>query len=492
MHHVKTILILLLLTRVCYSGGIEGKWAGALESPGSIAALRLDIATGSDSKLLIDVYDTQHASAITELRINGEDITFKAEVATGQPATFVGKIAADELAGSFSVTLGERTLSGKWKVRRFDYSKLKKNPASTDQSGKNELPSPTGRHKIGRRSFYWTNGERKIYAQLWYPAANRPKAVDAPYIEHLDDKPEFAMLRNLRTHAKADVPLVRSKTAFPVIVFAPGLGASISRYAAVIENLVSHGYAIIAINPAGDAGDYKLPDGTLIPYNRETWDRTVSATWTADQRKAWFDERRHGWAADMSFALDKLKDTFRKELDVENAGALGHSYGGQAVSIACANDTRFKACANLDGLAQGAAFLPNLKGELLKQPFLFFSKTPVATDYELALMNITRAQYDTRDRQRMLELWKPSLKTRLEALSQGTYFAVARGATHASFSDGPLLQSNQSRDVIAERHRLTMDIKRHVLEFFDKFLRKKNTSLLDPDVSVVVELLKKA
>ncbi|MFN2393945.1 MAG: hypothetical protein ABR566_18540, partial [Pyrinomonadaceae bacterium] len=142
---------------------------------------------------------------------------------------------------------------------------------------------------------------------------------------------------------------------------------------------------------------------------------------------------------------------FKKRLDVENIGVPGHSFGGQAATLACAEDTRLKACANLDGQAQGAAFLPDSKGENLKQPFMFFYKYQIATDYELKIMGLTRNEYDARERRRILERWKPSLKTRLESLEAGAYFAVFRGATHQSFSDSPLLEANPKDETVADR-----------------------------------------
>jgi hypothetical protein len=146
-------------------------------------------------------------------------------------------------------------------------------------------------------------------------------------------------------------------------------------------------------------------------------------------------------------------------------------------------------------LAQGAAFLPNAKGENLKQPFLFFFKYQVATDYELQIMGLTRNEYDARERKRILERWKPSLKTRLESLEAGAYLAVFRGATHQSFSDNPLLEANPKGETLADRQLRAKIINEYLLAFFDRFLRKKNSPLLDShDQShpqVVLELLRK-
>ncbi|HEX5701799.1 MAG TPA: hypothetical protein VFX97_01115 [Pyrinomonadaceae bacterium] len=382
--------------------------------------------------------------------------------------------------------------------------------------GKVELPKPTGPFPIGRRTFHWTDesraeaitpdeaDRRKLFVQLWYPARSSNRGAAAVYypdVEELQAKnPNLNVLRAIRTHAKADVPLAKSKAPLPLIIFSPGLGNSISRYATIIENLASNGYVVAAINHAYDAEDFKFSDGVIIRYETSLWDKPVSDSWTADARKQFFDERRLGWAQDTSFVINQLDRLnrdgfFQGKLDIANSGALGHSFGGQSVTIACAEDLRLKACANLDGLAQGNAFLPNSKGENLRQPFLFFTKNSVATDYELTIMGLNRSEYDARDRRRMLELWKPALKDRLAVLKQGAYFAVVRGGTHRSFSDIPLLEANPTNETLAERQFRAKVINEYILAFFNKFLRKGNSYLLDGQnqtrPQVVVEILRK-
>ena len=495
---------------------IYGKWAGYLETPGSLAAMRMNIAPRNPdpggSRIVMNVYGEETVHPISELKVDRADISFKAEMFK-EKFTFSGKLVGNIITGTCEFAVGGRAYTGSWKLRRFDDSKLVKTGLAKAK-GKNELVHPTGRFAIGRRTFYWTddsrpetitdnpNDRRTMFVQLWYPAEKAPRSQTAPYIENLEElyskAPDLSLLRTIKTHAIENASPAFSKTPFPLIVFAPGLGSSISKYTSVIENLVSHGYAVAAINPGYDAGDFRLPDGRTITYKTELWDRNVSATWSADQRRAFFDERRREWAADMSFVLDKLEKldaNLGGKLDRLNVGALGHSFGGQAVTIGCADDKRFKACANLDGLAQGAAFLPGTTGANLKQPFAFFSKTPVSPDYELTLMGLSRDAYDARERHRMLELWKPSLKARLAALDQGTYFVVVRGATHASFSDGPLLEADPKNETLVDRMSRSEIINEYILGFFDQFLRSNPSRLFkkgdNSRRTVVVELLSK-
>lgn len=515
------VFLLFFLASTSKAAGIEGNWAGTLESPGSLAAIRLIITNQkgfADSKIIMNLYGEEAVHPIQNFTLNGDNVSFTAELFK-EEVRFTGKLLPEKMGGSFELVTNGRVVSGEWNLRRSDDAVLSKmaNIASTTPKVKVELPKPTGSFPVGRRAFYWTDesraetitndesDKRKLFVQLWYPAQKSDKNSAAVYIPDLEElqtqNPNLSFLRTLQTHTKEDAHIAKSKKNFPVIIFSPGLGSSISKYTVILENLASHGFVVAAINHAYDAGDFKFPDGQVVRYATNLWDKPVSDSWTADTRKRFFDERRKGWAEDISYVINQLiklngEDSFKKLIDMENIGVLGHSFGGQAATLACAEDKRLKACANLDGLAQGAAFLPNSKGENLKQPFAFFTKNPVSTDYELKIMGLTRSEYDARERKRMLNRWKPSLKTRLEVLELGTYFVVVRGATHQSFSDSPLLEANPKDETLADRQFRAKIINEYILAFFDRFLRKRNSPLLDSQKQthpqVVLEILRKA
>lgn len=515
------VLLLLNLDSTSIAAGIEGSWAGTFEASGVLAAMRLNITSEkgfAGSKLIFNLDGNESASAIQNFKLNGDSVSFTGEFFK-QEVRFVGKFLTDNLSGSFEVFRnGAKTSSGEWSLRRFDDSVLGKaaNAASRATNGKVELPKPTGSFLVGRQLFYWTdesrpetitddpNDKRKMFVQLWYPAQERDNASTSVYFPDLEElqarHPNLTVLRAVRTHAKADVPIAKSKAGFPVIVFSPGQGVSSFEYTAIIENLASHGFVVAAINHAYDAGNFKFSDGQTIRYATHVWDKPPSASWTEEMRRKFFDERRARWTEDISFVVSRLiklngEGSFKRRFDTENIGVLGHSFGGQAATMACAEDNRLKACANLDGLAQGSPFLPNSKGENLKQPFLFFTKNSVATDYELTIMGLTRNEYDARERKRMIERWRPSLKTRLESLESGAYFVVLRGATHQSFSDVPLLEMKPKDETLADRQLRAKIINEYILAFFNKFLRKRNSPLLDSQnqsyPQVVLEILGK-
>ncbi|HSK73582.1 MAG TPA: hypothetical protein VK892_17935, partial [Pyrinomonadaceae bacterium] len=305
------------------------------------------------------------------------------------------------------------------------------------------------------------------------------------------------LLTAVKTHAFQDAKIAGGKTKFPVIIFSPGLGSSPFSYATIIENLVSRGYVVAAINHPYDSGDFKFSDGQIIRFAAEKWNREAPKDWTADERKRFFDERRVGWAQDISFVvnqLEKLEKPFKDKLDLQKLGVMGHSFGGQAATIACASDARFKACANLDGMAQGNVILPDANGKVLRQPFLFFSKAAEVTDAELKTMNITREEYRRRDRKRLVERWKPSFKKQLAELESGSYFALYPGVKHSSFSDSLVLFTEPNDPLYPERKIAAGVINEYVLAFFDKFLLKKPSPLFEApnegSTPVILEFLK--
>lgn len=489
---------------------LTGKWAGWLESPGSTAAIRLRIAGRGNSELTMNVYGQQSSHVLTDLSVKGSDVTFFTEVSKDK-FSFTGKLEGKAIVGTFEIVSGERQLKGRWSVRPFDDSKV--DHVMVGRRGRNELPEPTGTFAIGRRTYYWTdetrpetitddpNDKRTMLVQIWYPAESDRAAKAAPYIENLDElyasAPNLRIAQSIKIKAKENAPPSTALAKFPVIVFAPGLGESISTYAGILENLVSHGYVIAAFNPSYDAGAFKMPDGRTVSH-AQIWGREISGSWTGANRDKFYDDRRRAWAADMSFVLDrleKLDGELSGKLDFSSVGALGHSFGAQALTITCADDRRFKACVNLDGLDRGSAFLPNAKGVNLKQPFAFFTKIDSATEYELKVMGFSRSEYDARERRRMLEIWRPAMKSRLATLDQGTYFVVFRGATHASFSDGPLLEIDPPDETLADRKVRAEVINQYVLAFFDKFQRSRASRLFDANdnshPAVVVEFLKR-
>src|SRR5207247_7509016 len=124
----------------------------------------------------------------------------------------------------------------------------------------------------------------------------------------------------------------------PVVVLMPGLGNSIAEYTELAEDLASHGYAVVGINPTGSSQVVGFPDGHLV-YG--TPEGSIAET----NVDAWYAtaSRLVGvWVDDASFVVATLskRPPAVGALDVSHVSYVGHSLGGNASFEVCARDPR--------------------------------------------------------------------------------------------------------------------------------------------------------
>ena len=221
------------------------------------------------------------------------------------------------------------------------------------------LPAVTGPAEIGRTELalqdtdrvdpFASDGRtRELNVWIWYPTTEA-EGDPAPYIS-----PAWASRLNtlgplsqdltaVRTHSIADAPLDGQP---PVVVLLPGLGLTIASYTPFAEDLASHGYAVVGINPTGSV-DVEFPDGHLVPAtalggvmetNIDDW--YVSA---GRVTSVWVDDAR--------FVVDSLVANPPPigALDFEHVAYVGHSLGGAAAVEACSQDADCAGAIDLDG-----------------------------------------------------------------------------------------------------------------------------------------------
>jgi hypothetical protein len=165
------------------------------------------------------------------------------------------------------------------------------------------------------------------------------------------------------------------------------------------------------------------------------------------------------------FALEKVEEMntdgpFAGLLDLNSVAAAGHSLGGITASEACKADRRFQACLNFDGLQRGGPFSMEEAAIPPEQPFLFLTK-------ESQL--------------------HPRLLERFELTSE-SYWVVVHGASHQSFTDGPLLRPSLLPGPNQEDQFMEL-IQKYTLAFLDHSLKEQPDNLLsktgsDEEVSV--------
>jgi len=274
-----------------------------------------------------------------------------------------------------------------------------------------ELPAPTGKSAIGTTRWVVTDSSRdEIFAPgkkhdieiiAWYPAG-AAGANPAPYMrDGMEEVLSFARLAKLgdafnglatvKTHATIDAIPATTPARFPVIVFQHGYTGLPSSHTALMEDLASHGWAVLNVVHPYEATGAMLADGTVVTFTDEknalrwrimdvlnewgpegpTMDKIVAVVDEVEKEKLMrgylanlknTDQVVKRWTLDVRFALDHLPKTgaggrVAAKLDLTRLGAAGHSMGGVASAQFCLEDRRCKAGLNLDGIPQYGAMI---------------------------------------------------------------------------------------------------------------------------------------
>lgn len=372
------------------------------------------------------------------------------------------------------------------------------------QSSQATLPIPSGSYSIGRQAFdlidtsrtdqFSTNSakHRELMVYIWYPtqlSAHQPRAEYFPGASKLDNNPaaqeavhnEFGkswpliISGAISSRATSNAPPVTQPGGFPVVLFSHGYSSTTFSYTAQIEDFVSHGYVVVAIEHTDAAGVVLFPDGHIRLFR----DPQTPSSPPKDPLQGMILSAEQGTqtgAEDVRFVLDTLtqkKIPLAKIMDLERVAAAGHSYGGTLTVRACQLDTRIRACISEDGEVNPVgAFFDYSDHASLKQPFLLIDIDSHPTDAELARMHEPRVKWNE---------YLAHERQQLDACTAGSYRVSLStpGITHASFSDGLLLSatpgSTQASTALSNLL-LTETFER---SFLDKYLKDEPSPLLD-------------
>ncbi|MGW6054267.1 alpha/beta hydrolase family protein [Streptomyces sp. NPDC055189] len=353
-------------------------------------------------------------------------------------------------------------------------------PVAAEPSAKRlVLPVPRGPHPVGTVQLHLVDRSRpdgiagpghfrELMATLWYPARGVRRYPVAPW---MPDGALQAFLadagfgdlasRGPLTAGHVGAPVWRTGRQLPVVVFSHGAHSHQGDHTVMVQELASHGYAVVTVAHQYDTYT-QFPDGrTAVPSDDPT-----APTMPGD------------FAADLRFVLDCVEklaaesnpDVDQRDLpagllgslDPRRMGAFGWSKGGTATACAMLADERIRAGLSLDGPMQ---MNPPLAGDL-DRPFMMMSaEFTRATDPAAAAF------------------WSHLKGWRLDI--------QARGAAHVSYGDNEALfpqvaklygwSRQQLEDVIG-----TLDPQQAVkiqqaypLAFFDHHLRHRRGHLLD-------------
>ena len=359
------------------------------------------------------------------------------------------------------------------------------------------LPEPTGPYRVGTSIFHLTDPSRpdslsknpgqfrELIFQVWYPSDLTAKGKPAPYIpnpallqalkdeQHDGQGPAlFDSWKDVKTRAILDAPLSKKLERLPLLFFSHGLGESRSTYTALSQDLASQGYIVVCLDhPYG--GITVLQDGRVFSTGADPDAGNPEAT----------PRQVEAWVKDVLFVLERMSSPakaelttvgrFARHIDLARIGMLGHSLGGAAALEACRRDSRFKACADLDGAPFG-----KVTEEGVKRPTLIMRSGPIYSDEDLAKRGRTREQWEEMGRQG-LAMWA-SLFQRSKNVP--IYSVKINGTGHMSYSDAPFVMPdtiNRFGGRIIEANRGFEIMSHYLHDFFDKYFNGKQSDLLD-------------
>jgi hypothetical protein len=250
-----------------------------------------------------------------------------------------------------------------------------------------QLKQPSGPYPIGTVTYHWVDTtrhelfstdprtQREVIVQVWYPAQATSAAVPAPYVPdahvlspalaHLLHLPAFIFdyWIQIPTHATRSAPIASENPRYPVLIFLTGLDGFRQSNTFQVEELVSHGYVVAAIDQPYAAAAVNFPDGHQItgwtkPELQPLIDQSLSPGDPAPTLNGHI--LTNGilpyFAQDVSFTLDQLtaldaydpNGVLTGRLDLQRVGTIGISLGAMLAGEACRADSRLKACLLMD------------------------------------------------------------------------------------------------------------------------------------------------
>lgn len=324
--------------------------------------------------------------------------------------------------------------------------------------------------------------KREFSVSVWYPA----DAVSAPASPYLPDVELWSStmgeprlretlggawdaVKSSKDLAHDRAPIAKGRQRFPLLVFLPGLGMITRVYSALVADLASHGYVIVAVDPTYEVFATTLRDGRVAGFASPEWFRPPVENIVRHERG-----RLLVWAADARFALDQLRGQplFDRRVDWSNVGALGHSAGARVAAHLCQTVRNVKACLNLDGFAGFEPFFAEPASTFDKHFAMIHAVIPDPTDAQLKSMGWTwEEMLIEKARQRCVGI------RLFESVRPGSLEVTLNpsGMGHGSFTDLPLLGNGPPGD-----HRRAMELIRVFSRaFFDRALKRLDEPRLE-------------
>ncbi|MFC1413274.1 alpha/beta hydrolase family protein [Streptacidiphilus sp. N1-12] len=337
------------------------------------------------------------------------------------------------------------------------------------------LPRPTGPYPVGTVALHLVDRSRpdpvagpghhrELMTSVWYPARGvgryptalwTPPAVLRPLLAYNGFPADVALPP--RTVGHLGAPLRRTAERLPVILFSHGAHDHRAESTVVVQELASHGYAVVTVDHTYDAFS-EFPDGRItVPLDNPS---LGAADFATDIRFVLdcVEELAAGRNPDADHRT--LPTGLAGSLDRHRIGMFGNSKGGTATALVMSADPRVRAGLSIDGPMQ-----PLITTEL-DRPFMMITA------------EFTRALEPS-----VAEFWSRLRGWRLNI--------QAAGAVHSSYSDTQVLIPQLAKAAgMSDADLLdwvgTLPPSRAVriqqaypLAFFDLHLRQRREHLLD-------------
>lgn len=379
------------------------------------------------------------------------------------------------------------------------------------------FPPPGGPYRIGTLTYHWVDtsrpeilgdpsAHRELMVQIWYPARDETSSARAPYVQGADalapglarlgQLPGFAFghLRYVTTNAIPSAPVADEEPSYPVLLFLEGLGGFRQMNTFQVEELVSHGYIVAAIDQPYTAAAVVFPDGRQaagLPVDQSKplvlQSYLPSETAPTLHGRAFSEGLIPYLAQDVLFTLDRLLDLNRDDpngiltgrLDLERAGTFGVSLGGIVAAESCRLAPQLHACLFMD-----APMPVNVVREGLQQPTMIITR-----DAETMRLERERAggwpEYE-------IDIHQTSMREVYDRLPGEGYYLQVPGIFHIDFTDVPSWSPLAGRLGFSgllpvERSRAILNA--YTLAFFERHLKGRPAPVLDGPSAQYPEVL---
>ncbi len=372
------------------------------------------------------------------------------------------------------------------------------------------FPQPTGKYGVGTLTYHWVdenrpeifttdpNDHRELLVQIWYPAEKNSKAKKAPYIPNADvlaeefarvqGRPQITpLLDNLsyvESNAIEAAPAASDEARFPVLIFQEGLTGFRQMNTYQVEELVSHGYIVAAIDEPYIAPVVVFPDGHRVPGLLGTEVKPLvrqSYLPFAEPPTLNGQVLENGiipyLVQDTRFTLDQLAALNESDpnailtgrLDLDREGVFGFSLGGIVAGDACRTDARLKACIIMD-----APMTTVTVKEGLAKPVLWITR-------DAKYMRLEREKSGGWSEEE-ISAHLDSMRAVYNSLQADGYFVQIPNTFHSNFCDisswSPLYRMLGLTGPIDPQYAHGI-INAYSVAFFDRYLKGDSPTLLN-------------